>query len=120
MRKKRSEDFNFWLTLKLPKAVELYIILVRILVFFTALTKCEYQRKEMRHQSFRGHVPRCKEDGSFAEIQCYHEVKICWCVDKEGRERNGTRQKGAPSNCSEGGQGERNKITLSLSLEGNS
>lgn len=69
-----------------------------------ALTKCEYQRKEMRHQSFRGHVPRCKEDGSFAEIQCYHEVKICWCVDKEGRERNGTRQKGAPSNCSAGGQ----------------
>ena len=62
---------------------------------------------EMRYLSPKGHVPRCDEDGSFAEIQCYPEVKKCWCVDKHGRERNGTRQTGNPTNCNTNDQGKK-------------
>ncbi|KAJ7330750.1 hypothetical protein OS493_021679 [Desmophyllum pertusum] len=66
-----------------------------------ALTKCEYKRLKMRYRQFDEMVPRyrCNEDGSFSDIQCFPEVKKCWCVDEHGHERNGTRQTGKPTNC---------------------
>ena len=38
-----------------------------------------------------GFVPRCKEDGSFEEIQCSELTGECWCVDSAGTEQRGTR-----------------------------
>ena len=50
-------------------------------------------------------VPRCNKDGSFAEVQCLPATRMCWCVDKHGRERNGTRQRKKPTTCQVSGPG---------------
>lgn len=36
-------------------------------------------------------VPRCKEDGSFEDVQCSEFTGECWCVDSSGMEKRGTR-----------------------------
>ncbi|XP_048588383.1 equistatin-like [Nematostella vectensis] len=40
--------------------------------------------------------PRCKDDGSFEETQCCASTGECYCVDRDGTELEGTRQKGQP------------------------
>ena len=40
--------------------------------------------------------PACKPDGSFVEVQCCASTDECYCVDRVGREVQGTRQKGPP------------------------
>ena len=78
-----------------------------VLFHFSALTKCEYKRLEMRYHHFNeiSAFPRCNDDGSFVEIQCLPKVDVCWCVDELGRERTGTRQTGKPRNCKAFGPG---------------
>ncbi len=29
-------------------------------------------------------VPVCKEDGSYADVQCHYKTGYCWCVNHEG------------------------------------
>lgn len=79
------------------------------LFHFAALTKCENKRLEISYRHFDeiSAVPKCNEDGSFAEIQCLPKVNKCWCVDEHGSERNGTRQTGKPTNCKASGSGTR-------------
>ena len=36
-------------------------------------------------------VPRCKEDGSFEDVQCSEFIGECWCVDSSGMEQRGSR-----------------------------
>ena len=52
-------------------------------------------------------VPHCKEDGSYADIQCFeHEGfgKQCWCADKDGQEIKGTRTSdGTQPSCGQNG-----------------
>lgn len=50
-------------------------------------------------------VPKCNEDGSFAEVQCFPDAEVCWCVDEHGQERKGTRERGKPTNCNYTGAG---------------
>ena len=61
----------------------------------------------MKHRGFDDiqPVPKCNEDGSFAEFQCFPDAEVCWCVDEHGHERKGTRQKGKPTNCKSTGSG---------------
>lgn len=40
---------------------------------------------------FGGHVPRCKSDGHYEEVQCQSGTSVCWCVDENGKELPGTR-----------------------------
>lgn len=42
--------------------------------------------------------PRCDRDG-FVTVQCDRLANICWCVDRSGNERPGTRQKGHQISC---------------------
>lgn len=42
-------------------------------------------------------VPSCKPDGEYDVVQCYLSVSVCWCVDKNGIEKQGTRTSGVPS-----------------------
>ena len=42
-------------------------------------------------------VPTCKPDGEYDVVQCFSSVGVCWCVDKSGIEKQGTRTSGVPS-----------------------
>jgi len=47
-------------------------------------------------------VIMCSDDGSFTPKQCSGSTGYCWCVDKDGKEVDGTRQppgKGGDLNC---------------------
>ncbi|XP_059814006.1 nidogen-2 isoform X2 [Hypanus sabinus] len=46
------------------------------------------------------YVPRCTEFGDFSPLQCHGNSGYCWCVDKDGREIQGTRtEPGTPPAC---------------------
>ncbi|XP_072125175.1 nidogen-2 isoform X11 [Mobula birostris] len=46
------------------------------------------------------YVPQCTELGDFSPLQCYGNSGYCWCVDKDGREIQGTRtEPGTPPAC---------------------
>lgn len=36
-------------------------------------------------------VPQCDEYGHYEPTQCHHSTGYCWCVDRDGRELEGTR-----------------------------
>ena len=36
-------------------------------------------------------MPRCKEDGSYEDVQCSENTGECWCVNSLGVEQRGTR-----------------------------
>lgn len=36
-------------------------------------------------------VPDCNEKGEFKPLQCQKSVHLCWCVNSEGTEINGTK-----------------------------
>lgn len=36
-------------------------------------------------------VPQCDEYGHYTPTQCHHSTGYCWCVDRDGRELEGTR-----------------------------
>ena len=36
------------------------------------------------------HLIRCKQDGSYEEVQCSGSTGYCWCVDKDGTKLQGT------------------------------
>ncbi|KAK2513360.1 Tg [Columba livia] len=45
------------------------------------------------------YIPQCLDSGAFDEVQCDMEMGQCWCVDPEGMEIYGTRQRGKPRQC---------------------
>lgn len=36
-------------------------------------------------------VPECDEHGQYVPTQCHGSTGYCWCVDRDGRELEGTR-----------------------------
>ena len=65
-------------------------------------TKCQREYLSATKNSAPGRfVPRCKLDGSYADVQC--RGSVCYCVDKDGNEIIGTKTplaSGKP-NCKE-------------------
>ncbi|XP_038634628.1 uncharacterized protein nid2a isoform X4 [Scyliorhinus canicula] len=68
-------------------------------------TVCERWRLSLlEHYSGRPaddqYIPECDEFGNFRPLQCHGKSEYCWCVDKEGREIQGTRtEPGSPPAC---------------------
>ena len=59
------------------------------------LSPCqEAYKKATQNPKVGSYIPRCKDDGSFENIQCEGESGHCWCVDKDGSEIPGTRTTG--------------------------
>ncbi|XP_026351166.3 thyroglobulin [Ursus arctos] len=45
------------------------------------------------------YLPQCQDSGDYAPVQCDLGREQCWCVDTEGMEVYGTRQRGRPTRC---------------------
>ncbi|XP_074919354.1 thyroglobulin isoform X1 [Chelonoidis abingdonii] len=66
---------------------------------FRCPSKCEVERFaaiRFRH----AYSPSCEDNGDYAPVQCEQE-EVCWCVDPEGREIQGTRRQGQLPTCGE-------------------
>jgi hypothetical protein len=58
---------------------------------FMDLTKCEEMSLAASSSLVLGvFTPHCEEDGSFSSMQCHGSTGICWCVDEEGHEIDGS------------------------------
>ncbi|CAL1286068.1 unnamed protein product [Larinioides sclopetarius] len=67
------------------------VILLAVLVAFVAVTQARPQSDCEKHRetaekfgSIMKLIPKCKENGDYEELQCYHESKFCVCYDKKG------------------------------------
>ncbi|KAG8515493.1 Thyroglobulin, partial [Galemys pyrenaicus] len=76
------------------------------------LRACELRRAQAFLERAR-HVPQCAEDGSFQPVQCEVGSRSCWCVDADGLEVPGSRQRGRPLACLSFCQLQRQRILLS-------
>ncbi|XP_049919100.1 nidogen-2 isoform X10 [Epinephelus moara] len=60
-------------------------------------THCEHHRDSVQTTSPEGYpivgayVPQCDDDGQYTPLQCHGSTGHCWCVDRRGQERAGTR-----------------------------
>lgn len=45
------------------------------------------------------YLPQCQDSGDYVPVQCDLGREQCWCVDTEGMEVYGTRQRGRPTRC---------------------
>ncbi|XP_048580501.1 thyroglobulin isoform X2 [Nematostella vectensis] len=70
-----------------------------------SLTLCQQQYQQSKFLLNSRFLPKCKEDGSYASVQCFHGDLECWCVDKDGEEIRGTHTfVGPPLDCNERGK----------------
>jgi len=61
-----------------------------------SLTVCQQHRDSLQEslRMYRGleaFVPQCDEKGQYKPLQCLGTTGHCWCVDRRGQERVGTR-----------------------------
>uniref|UniRef100_A0A670JRN4 Thyroglobulin n=1 Tax=Podarcis muralis TaxID=64176 RepID=A0A670JRN4_PODMU len=61
------------------------------------LRPCELRRAKAFQEA--SYIPQCLDSGDFDPIQCDSGLGQCWCVDSEGMEVYGTRQRGKPKRC---------------------
>ncbi|XP_022258050.1 SPARC-related modular calcium-binding protein 1-like, partial [Limulus polyphemus] len=73
-----------------------------------ASARCLAQRNmaEAKHGLDQADVfkPRCKEDGSFMEVQCHESSGYCWCVDEHGKPLTGSSVKYGQPKCNRFGK----------------
>ncbi|NXM74747.1 THYG protein, partial [Serilophus lunatus] len=70
----------------------------------SCLSFCQLQKQRILvsryiNSSSISYIPQCLDSGAFDEVQCDMDLRQCWCVDPEGMEIYGTRQKGKPARC---------------------
>ncbi|KAM9278738.1 thyroglobulin [Cariama cristata] len=70
----------------------------------SCLSFCQLQKQRILvsqyiNSSSTSYIPQCLDSGAFDEVQCDTELGQCWCVDPEGMEIYGTRQRGKPTRC---------------------
>lgn len=81
-----------------------YLPLTVSLSATTGLSFCQLQKQRIlvsRYINSSGisYIPQCLDSGAFDEVQCDTKLGQCWCVDPEGMEIYGTRQRGKPMRC---------------------
>ncbi|XP_052559967.1 thyroglobulin isoform X1 [Tympanuchus pallidicinctus] len=70
----------------------------------SCLSFCQLQKQRVLvsayiNSSSISYIPQCLDSGAFDVVQCDVELRQCWCVDQEGMEIYGTRQRGKPTQC---------------------
>ncbi|XP_008060148.1 thyroglobulin [Carlito syrichta] len=68
------------------------------------LSSCQLHRQQILLSGYinstaTSYLPQCQDFGDYAPIQCDVWQAQCWCVDAEGVEVYGTRQRGRPRRC---------------------
>ncbi|XP_060099091.1 thyroglobulin [Heteronotia binoei] len=68
------------------------------------LSFCQLQKQRILvsryiNSSATTYIPQCLDSGDFDSMQCDLDLQQCWCVDGEGMEIYGTRQRGKPARC---------------------
>ncbi|GFU51949.1 SPARC-related modular calcium-binding protein 1 [Trichonephila clavipes] len=68
--------------------------------------RCEAQRALMLEKGNQVglFVPECKEDGSYADVQCHVSTGYCWCVDESGKPIRGSSIQNERPNCAQKGK----------------
>ena len=65
----------------------------------SVMTPCQKAQKNSSSLPFGdSHLIRCKQDGSYEEVQCSGSTGSCWCVDEKGFQLNRTKTRG-PLKC---------------------
>lgn len=57
-------------------------------------TPCQKAQRKNSVVPFGSYLVRCKQDGSYEEVQCNGSSGFCWCVQKNGTELSGTKTRG--------------------------
>ncbi|XP_056186796.1 thyroglobulin [Falco biarmicus] len=70
----------------------------------SCLSFCQLQKQRVLlsqyiNSSSISYIPQCLDSGAFDVVQCDTKLGQCWCVDPEGMEIYGTRQRGKPTQC---------------------
>ncbi|XP_004697442.1 thyroglobulin [Echinops telfairi] len=70
----------------------------------SCLSSCQLQRQRVLLSGYVNsttttYLPQCQDSGDYSPVQCDLWQLQCWCVDAEGMEVYGTRQRGRPSRC---------------------
>uniref|UniRef100_A0A8C4XLI1 Thyroglobulin n=1 Tax=Falco tinnunculus TaxID=100819 RepID=A0A8C4XLI1_FALTI len=70
----------------------------------SCLSFCQLQKQRVLlsryiNSSSISYIPQCLDSGAFDVVQCDTKLGQCWCVDPEGMEIYGTRQRGKPTRC---------------------
>ncbi|XP_036293424.1 thyroglobulin [Pipistrellus kuhlii] len=68
------------------------------------LSFCQLHRQQVLLSGYlngtaAAYLPQCQDAGEYAPVQCDVRREQCWCVDAEGMEVYGTRQRGRPTRC---------------------
>ncbi|XP_057591090.1 thyroglobulin isoform X2 [Hippopotamus amphibius kiboko] len=68
------------------------------------LSFCQLQKQQILLSSYinstaTSYLPQCQDSGDYEPVQCDVRREQCWCVDTEGMEVYGTRQRGRPTRC---------------------
>ncbi|XP_023613541.1 thyroglobulin [Myotis lucifugus] len=68
------------------------------------LSFCQLHRQQVLLSGYlngtaASYLPQCQDSGAYAPVQCDMRREQCWCVDTEGMEVYGTRQRGRPTRC---------------------
>uniref|UniRef100_G3WK69 Thyroglobulin n=1 Tax=Sarcophilus harrisii TaxID=9305 RepID=G3WK69_SARHA len=68
------------------------------------LSFCQLQKQQILVSSYlnstaTSYLPQCQDSGEYELVQCDLGMVQCWCVDSEGMEVYGTRQRGKPTRC---------------------
>ena len=93
---KQNYDMTLTMLLKGFQSVFInYLVCIKIL---SAPPSCAEERKRVFKSIREGDllrlglfIPECDPDGSYSEVQCSQNKRLCWCVDKHGVEVDDTR-----------------------------
>uniref|UniRef100_UPI00358EF621 SPARC-related modular calcium-binding protein 1 n=1 Tax=Myxine glutinosa TaxID=7769 RepID=UPI00358EF621 len=66
-----------------------------------AIVTCQMDRARAQERKDKnGFIPECKDDGTYAQVQCHRSTGYCWCVTGEGRPISGTSVRNSLPKCS--------------------
>ena len=80
------------------QGLELTTLFLPLSLTVVEKTRCQHEREHILGTADSSRprppglfVPECDEHGQYVPTQCHSSTGYCWCVDRDGREVQGTR-----------------------------